>query len=346
MKKNYNLAILLILSIAFVYSCIKEKEYCRISEFPELRGQYLGQELPVDTPELFAPNLISTAMHTRDLAIAPDGKEIFFCVSSFGYNLIFQTKEINGKWTEPEPAEFIQDYKHMYFEPHLTPDGNRLLFLSDMPNKPGTEITQDIWAVDKKDNGWGTPYNLGEPVNTNGSEFFPSSTLDGTLYFTRAEKGTRIHYIYRSKMIDGKYSDPEKLGPEVNCGTNRFNAYIDPKERFIIVPAMGMKDSYGGTDYYIVFRDENDNWSSPINMGEKVNTENGREFSPYISPDGNYFFFMSSRTKKEGIIVNGKPSFKAMLLSYRKPQNGNSDIYWMKSDFIYDLKNNVRKLGE
>lgn len=226
----------------------------------------------------------------------------------------------------------------MYYEPHITPDGKRLLYLSNMQQTLGEEATQDIWAVDKSDTGWGLPYNLGKPVNSDGSEFFPSSTLDGTLYFTRSEKGNRTHYIYRSKRIGDKYGEPEKLGPEVNCGTNRYNAFIDPQERIIIVPAVGMEDSFGGTDYYIVFRNEDDSWSKPINMGDRVNTDDGREYSPYISPDGNYFFFMSTRTNKENIIIDDKPSFSAMLLSYRKPQNGNSDIYWMKSDFIYEIK--------
>jgi len=134
--------------------------------------------------------------------------------------------------------------------------------------------------------------------------------------------------------VNGKYQEAEKLGSEVNCGTNRYNAFIDPDERFIIVPATGMEDGIGGTDYYIVFRDENDKWSKPINLGEKVNSVRGAEWSSYISPDGKYFFFMSSKTAS----INEKPSYRKFKKMFNKPQNGNSDIYWVKSDFLLDLK--------
>ena len=82
--------------------------------------------------------------------------------------------------------------------------------------------------------------------------------------------------------------------------SSQDSAFIDPDERFIIVPATGMEDGLGGTDYYIVFRNKEDHWSKPINLGEKINSARGAEWSPYISPDGKYFFFMSSKTATVG----------------------------------------------
>jgi Tol biopolymer transport system component len=225
----------------------------------------------------------------------------------------------------------------MFYEPHITPDGKKLLFLSNMPKEEGEEENQDIWAVDRVGNTWSKPYNLGAPVNSDGSEYYPSTTKDGTLYFTRAEKGSRINNIYRSKLVNGKYQEPEKLGPNVNCGTNRYNAYIDPDERFIIVPATGMEDGFGGTDYYIVFRDKNDTWSKPVNLGEKINSARGAEWSCSLSPDGKYLFFMSSRAAS----IKEEPSYRKFVEMFNKPQNGNSDIYWVKSDFLFKLNEKI-----
>ena len=330
--------LLFMAGIATMYSCSDNKNESILS-FSDLSGPYLGQNLSGDDPEIFAPGLISTEMYTRDIAMMPDGNEIYFCVSAMGYNLIFYTKQIDGIWTEPEPASFIADFDKMYYEPHITTDGKRLLFLSDMPVSETELPTQDIWAVDRLGGDtWGVPYNLGIPINTDGNEYFPSTTKDGTLYFTRAEKGSRIHYIYRSKLINGKYQEPERLSDNVNCGTNRYNAFIDPDERFIIVPTVGMEDGLGGTDYYIVFRDEDDNWDIPVNLGTKVNQERGAEWSPYVSPDGKYFFFMSDRTNKLNISAEGIPTYKKLRDLFRKPGNGNSSIYWMKSDFLFELQ--------
>ena len=47
-------------------------------EFYELTGNYLGQELPGMTPRLFAPGIVSTGLSERDMAITPDGDEIYF----------------------------------------------------------------------------------------------------------------------------------------------------------------------------------------------------------------------------------------------------------------------------
>jgi hypothetical protein len=91
----------------------------------------------------------------------------------------------------------------------------------------------------------------------------------------------------------------------------------------------------GSVDYYIVFRDRNDNWSDPINLGAVINTESGREYSPYVSPDGNYFFFMAARVDSNLKAIG---SLRELRSRYVRTQNGNSDIYWMKADFIEDLR--------
>ena len=96
-----------------------------------------------------------------------------------------------------------------------------------------------------------------------------------------------------------------------------------------------MPDSYGKTDYYISFSDKSKGWSNPLNLGETINTAGGNEFSSGFSPDGKYFFFMSTRFNKN------KPSmltFKNLVEMHNSPENGNSNIYWMKADFINDLK--------
>lgn len=45
-----------------------------------LTGEYVGQTPPGNTPELFAPGLITTGTYTRDVAMTPDGSELYFGV--------------------------------------------------------------------------------------------------------------------------------------------------------------------------------------------------------------------------------------------------------------------------
>jgi hypothetical protein len=325
-----------ILTVYFL-NCHSQSEK-QLTEFPKLTGPYLGQTPPGDEAVPFAPGIITSGMYTRDLTMTPDGKEIYFCVSAYGFNLIFFTKEVNGFWTEPQPASFVQDFQYMYYEPHITPNGQRLLFLSNQPSVEREEKNEDIWVVDRIESDWGEPYNLGQPINTEHQEYYPSTTREGTIYFTRQKQGEPVGYIYRSYYVDGRYSEPEKLGPEVNCGRNHFNAYIHPDEEFIIVPVIGREDSYGSTDYYIVFRNKDDLWSDPINLGAKINTDNGREYSCSLSPDDRHFFFMTTRTRTVVESSRLREPFVRLIELFSEPQNGNADIYWVDAGFIEKLR--------
>lgn len=53
--------------------------------FPELSGPYLGQTPPGLKAQVFAPGIVNTPLYTRDLAMTPDGKEIYFGVAAGGY---------------------------------------------------------------------------------------------------------------------------------------------------------------------------------------------------------------------------------------------------------------------
>ena len=308
-----------------------------LANTPTLTGDYLGQNPPKDSVLVFAPGIVSTGTNERDLAVTADGKEIFFCreVGGFKYNTIFHTKQVEGKWTNPEVLEFCRNASYKYLEPHLSPDGNKLFFVSNMPTGSDKEENFDIWVSEKKNGTWTQPYNIDAPINTKSKEFFPSVTTDGTIYYTHLDTAAKDEFIYRSRFINGAYQQPEKLGPPVNIGKARFNALIAPDESFIIVPAFGMPDSFGGTDYYIVFRDSSDRWSKPINMGSKVNSDNAKEWSASLSSDGKYLFFMSARMGNNRIDVLSRESIDRY---YNSPQNGNTDIYWISTSVIEELR--------
>lgn len=317
--------------------------------FPALRGAYLGQPTPGDTAELFAPGIVSTGMYTRDIAMMPDGSEIYFGVLLGRFNTILETHQAGGRWTKPEVASFARDSRFFNLEPAISADGQRFFFLSTRvpaDREPTDEevrswTNQDIWVMDRVDGGWGEPNNLGPPVNTEGPEFYPSVTRDGTLYFTRGIDSTRESYIHRSRMADGRYQEPEKLGPEVNSTPMQFNAFIAPDESYLIVCTPRREDSRGGTDYYVVFRSEDDTWSAPVNMGNAVNTPADAEYSPYVSPDGKYFFFMSTRPRPDSGIPDTLT--REFLLRYRtEPGSGNAAVYWIDAGFIERLRPDAR----
>lgn len=302
--------------------------------------KYFNQSPPGNEAKIFAPGFVTSGMSTRDITISMDGKELYFVVfgPAFNFSTILYSKEINGNWSTPEVASFAQDSKYKYIEPCLSYDGSKIFFASNRNLNDSTSGKNnfDIWFAERKNNSWSEPTNLGEPISTSAPEFFPSLTKTGTLYFTReAENGTSL--IMRSKFVNGIYLEPERLPEQINFGADRFNAFIDPEEKYIIVSVLRAKDGKGGADYYIIFRNDNDTWNEPINMGDKVNSA-FHEYSPYVSPDEKYFFFMSMKPDENLFKSNESFSLDRIKKLYNSPGNGNSTIYWIDGKIIDELK--------
>ncbi|NIR44884.1 MAG: hypothetical protein GWN51_10650 [Gemmatimonadetes bacterium] len=334
------LALVFLLLVAGA-GCGRESE----GPFPLLTGAYLGQTPPGDSARLFAPGIVSNGMFNRDLAMTPDGNEMYWSTIVGPYTVIMSSQRVDGRWTRPRVAPFSNNPEYMNLEPHIAPDGQRFYFLSNRPrgggpmprDQIGRWVNQDIWVMDRLEDGWGAPYNLGPPVNSEDEEYFPSVTRDGTIYFTRAPAGTQESYIYRSRRRANGYAEPERLPAQVNSGQVQFNAFVAPDESYVIVSVFGRSDSMGGTDYYIVFRSESDEWSEPINMGQPVNSSSGGEYSAFVSPDGQFLFFMSARPGPLGELPDSL-TVARLERTYDGPGNGNPDIYWIGAGLIDDLR--------
>ena len=301
-----------------------------------LAGPYLDQPPPGDEPVLFAPGIVSTGLNDRDMAITPDGREIYWSANlrNFDVSVILVARQTEDGWTDPEVAPFSRDPAYAYYEPAISPDGSRLYFVAQEAGKDAN----DIWVMERMGDSWGEARKLDAPISTPGKEYFPSVTKDGTLYFTKAGEDPGTEFIYRSRMVDGQFTEPERLPDQVNCGKSHFNAFIAPDESYIIVPVWGRDDSIGSIDYYVVFRNDNDQWSEPVNMGPKINTAGGREYTPYVSPDGKYFFFMSTRSPASPDAPDQGYTTAYLEHVNTQPENGNSDIYWIDASIIKALR--------
>jgi hypothetical protein len=307
----------------------------------DLSGPFLGQGDPPAEPQRFAPGIINTGLANRDVTMTPDGREMYFGVNVGNYALstVLVSRLENGRWTEPAVASFAADPRYTVFEPFISPDGKRLFFASDRPHEgdgPARD-DHDLWVAERVGDGWGPARPLSSGVNSDQPDFFASVTRDGTLYFTRDNPGRGPSLIMRARLLaDGTYGEAEALPDAVNIGRTRFNATVAPDESYLIVPAYGMEDSRGATDYYVVFRAPDDTWSEPVNLGDAVNTSNGKEYSAYVSPDGHALFFMSGRQE----LAERAPSpltVASLHDLHAAPGNGLENIWWMDASFLMEL---------
>ncbi len=103
------------------------------------KGPYLGQKPSGARPGVFAPGIVSTEGHEFAITFSADFSEIWFTRRSGDRGLptdtFLMTRSVDGRRTEPAVAWFSG--RLFDCEPHVTPDGRRLLFGSDRPDRPG-----------------------------------------------------------------------------------------------------------------------------------------------------------------------------------------------------------------
>ena len=119
-------------------------------------------------------------------SLSPDGKTMYFTRCSTDpdyprYAEIYQSTRSDASWGKPTKCEISKDTLSSYAQPAVSPDGQWLYFVSDMP---GGEGGQDIWRTRIMASGFGGAENLGRPINTPGDEMFPSFRPNGELYFS------------------------------------------------------------------------------------------------------------------------------------------------------------------
>jgi Tol biopolymer transport system component len=200
----------------------------------------------------------------------------------------------NGvSWAEPVPAAFTGGPKYAEADPAFGPDG-RLYFISNRPrDQSDTFPDYDIWYVKPlPDAHWSEPENMSS-LNSDSSEFYISFAENGNLYFASSRKGGfGEEDIYVSRLVKGKYTTPENLGPAVNTQKSEYDPGISPKENMIVFASSNRGESFGGADLYCSTTGAGKKWLPAIHLGNTFNTKT-REFCPYFSPDSKYFFFSS-----------------------------------------------------
>jgi len=284
-----------------------------------------GSVKSLSEPTVFAEGTISTGDFDSHPAFTPDGKTLYFVRSTPTFNLwmILVSRFANGHWSTPEVAPFSGLYSDA--DPFITPDGSRFFFISNRPDADNKTKSLDIWVMERTDAGWSEPKNVGNPINSPGSEWYPTLAADGTLYFGSDRPGGRGRTdIYRSRLVNGKYAEVENLGDVINTEFNEFEPLIDKDQRFLIFMAGGRSDGRGGFDLYISYN-RGGVWTKPENLGDKINSK-ANEYSPTFSPDGRYFFWTSARGFADQPL-DKRLDYKDLMNNLRSPRNGLGDIY-------------------
>ncbi|MFH1198487.1 MAG: hypothetical protein V1720_22480 [bacterium] len=312
-KKNWVVLILL----SFTLACNKAPNEPDSNQHDV---EYLGVAAPSNQSIVFKPDSVCTGNIELGMAVHPNLEEFYFTRLNNAFEgTIFASKKNNDEWTNPEPAVFSGTYNDT--DPFITTDGNYLYFTSDRPLQNGSSGNKPhIWFVTKIENGWSAPQPVYFKLQSRIGESSPSLTSSGTLYFIANFSTLGGEGLYRSEFVDGKFKDPEYCSVLKNSnGIVEVEPFISSDETFILFYSAGRNDNYTPNgqigDVYIAFRNNDNTWGDPKNLGSAVNTS-GEESHPTLTPDGKYFFFARNVGRDNGFV----------------------DIFWIDAGFLKSFK--------
>lgn len=251
---------------------------------------------PGPDPRMFGEGVVSTSDDEFGGTFSPDGRTMLYnkSIPRSQFYVVMETHWENGRWREPVVASFSGRWRDS--DPVFSKDGSRVYFASDRPVGGVDRKNFDIWYVPRQENGWAEPVNLGPPINSDKNEDFISFAGDGTAYFTSAREGSHGYMdAWRSRLVGGKYTEPENLGLSVNHeGWMNIESWIADDESFLLVGAFGHTDGPGDSDVFVSYRGQDGSFGPLKPLGPKINTA-AREYSPRVSLDGKSLFFSSER---------------------------------------------------
>ena len=136
------------------------------------------------------PEAIGTGLNTEydegACCLTPDNSQMYLTQCTFDpsaprYAKIVVSSRSDALWGAAKDFPLSNDTLSAFAHPAISPDGEWLYFVSDMPGGKGG---LDIWRTRLTPSGPMGVENLGEPINTPGNEMFPTFRPNGDLYFS------------------------------------------------------------------------------------------------------------------------------------------------------------------
>lgn len=244
------------------------------------------------SPVIYQNGLIFSANRKSSLVGTTDMN------NNFPFKLYFVEKKERRRWGAPRlfapevsgnlhetSAVFSEDLKVMYFTRTLGAD-EKLSKLQQTDEKLKLGIFQATntgkkWILSKE-----FPFN--DPAY---NVAYPCLSPDGTLLaFSMADENGRYD-IYISEQMNGRWSNPEKLGPEINTDQDEVTPFFHLNGR-LYFSSQG-HNSTGGLDIFYTEK-INDKWITPVNLPRQINSRRN-DFGYVLSADMDTGYFASDR---------------------------------------------------
>ena len=301
-------------------------------------------------PRIFAPGMVSTDMDESGGAFSPDGKDFYFAVlapytTAPRFGMICVSHFRDGHWQKPETVSFSGMY--LDFAPRLSSDGNKLYFSSVRPSPESKAPRLRIWVAERSGNGWTDPVPVPAPINQETSHNLDASlSPNGDMFFAsdRDDPARHLH-IFHARFVDGRFQQPEKLGPEINSEFSESAPAISPDGKMLVFASNAAPEDperrrpqdliaagkpYPRQDLYISIN-RNGQWTPARHLDHGINSF-AEEAYPNFSPDGKLLFWSSERSV---FNIPTKPlKHSEVEKLWHSSLNGRGNIYFIRVEAL------------
>lgn len=183
------------------------------------------------------------------------------------YDALFYSKKNTEEWEPPvNITPQVQSDGDQYIT-DISPDAKMLLLVKQ------DNFDSDIY-YSRFENGMWTRSKPIEKLNTKYYESHASITADGnTIYLASNRKdakgGMDIYYSERNEA--GEWPEYINAGPVINTELNEDHPCISDSGDTLIFASQGHQ-AMGGYDLYYTIKDDQGNWTEPVNFGYPMNT--------------------------------------------------------------------------
>ncbi len=253
---------------------------------------------------VFAPQNLGDAINSPESEYFPsmpvDGSTLIFTRRLNNFNEDFFASRKNGNgWDKAFRLTGSINTPQNEGAQNISQDGNWLVFTGC--NRPDGFGSCDIYISYLTNDGWSEALNLGSKINSDLWDSQPCLSPDKRdLYFaSRRFGGYGGSDLYVSHLqANGKWSEPENLGPEINTAGDESAPFIHADNQTLYFTSTGLP-GYGEEDLFVVRKGEDGKWGKPLNLGYPINTIS-HEGTLFVAADGKTAYYASDRSDSKG----------------------------------------------
>jgi tetratricopeptide (TPR) repeat protein len=206
------------------------EEFFDIYYAPITRGRQ-GQAAPVFGEAIALSESINTQWNESTPVVLGEDQRMIFTRNmepkrneTAGQLQLFQAERSGDGWTNAKPLS-VNSQGYSCAHPAISPDGNTLIFASNMPGGQGGV---DLYKCTKTTAGWSEPVNLGPSVNTPGNDMFPYLHNGKTLYYSSdGHGGLGGLDIFATYFDEDSAVQRVNLGYPINSSADDFGIVLD-----------------------------------------------------------------------------------------------------------------------